>query len=202
MVDETIVIEEKDLQTEAYKRLKEPATNRGINLDFERRRFIMPGVPVTDPSVPEPEINIPNRPHVLIVDELHVTDKNHRDLVLNEVPVIFAHGRRDDETWKFADGQSVVETVKAWDRHARLNDLPEIEFVIACNEDKQPNPLGIKIKDFQPDKVIAQAVGNKLSMGIGKIDKDNRVILEIIEDAGDEIWGLEELKVLKQIKIE
>ena len=201
MDGELIVIEEKDLQPKNLEKLRKPATGEKQILDLSTRSYVLLGVPVKDASVAEPRIEIPNEPHVLIVDELHVTDKNHRDLVLSDVPVIFAHGRRVGETWQFANGQTVVETVKAWGVYAGINNLPEIEFVVACNEEGQPNPLGIKVKDFEESKIIAQAVGNKLSLGTSKIDRDGKVILEVIESENEEIWGLEELKVLKQIEI-
>jgi len=201
MDGEPIVIEEKDLQPKNLEKLRKPTTGEKQVLDLSMGLYVLLGVPVKDASVPEPQIEIPNEPHVLFVDELHVTDKNHRDLVLSDVPIIFAHGRRAGETWQFANGQSVVETVKAWGMYAGINNLPAIEFVVACNEENQSNPMGIKIKDFEKNKVIAQAVGNSLSLGVAKIDGNGRVILEVIESRNEEIWGLEELKLLKQIEI-
>jgi len=201
MDGEPIVIGEKDLQPKNLRRLKEPATGEKQILDLSTGLYVVLGIPIKDASVSEPRIEIPNEPHVLVVDELHVTDKNHSDLVLNNVSVMFAHGHRVGEEWRFGNGQPVVETVKAWGVYARINSLPEIEFVVACNKENGPNPLGIKIKDFEKGKVIAQTVGNNLSLGTSKIDGDGRVILEVIESGNEEIWGLEELKVLKQIAI-
>lgn len=205
MDSEPIVINEADLQTKSFKRLKEPASGEKQTLDLDSDLYIIPGVPVKNKLNSETsltEMDIPDEPHVLVVNELHVTDKNHRDLVLNQVPVMFAHGHRVDDEWRFANGQSVVETVRAWDTYAEINNLPQIEFVIACNEETEPDPLGIKIKDFDKDKVIAQAVGNRLSLGTAKINSRGEIIMEVIESGNDEIWGLEELKVLKEIEIE
>jgi len=150
MDGEPIVIKKKDLQPKNLRKLKGSATGEKQVLDLEMGLYVVPGVPVKDVSAPESRIEIPDEPHVLVVGELHVTNKYHRDLVLNNVSVMLAHGHRVGEEWQFANGQSVVETVKAWDVYAKINDLPDIEFVVACNE---------------------------------------------------EIWGLEELKVLKQIEI-
>ncbi|NQS89576.1 hypothetical protein HQ584_07305 [Patescibacteria group bacterium] len=197
-----MTIEKKDLQPESLERLKKPATGEKQILDSTTGLYIRPGVPVENISVPEPQIKIPDEPHVFVVDEMHVTDKNHRGLILSDVPVMFAHGHRIGKVWQFANGQSVTETVKAWGVYAKINNLPQIEFVIACNEENQPNPMGIKIKDFETGKLIAQAVGNTLNLGIAKIDRGGRVIFETAEGKNEEIWGLDELEVSKQIEIE
>lgn len=132
--------------------------------------------------------------------DLWLKDKDHENVLLNNVPVIFAHGHRVGNTWRFANGQSVVETVKAYDKFAEESHLPKLELVIACNPDNNPNPLGIKIKDFPTDRPVVQAVGEVITMRrhSSNITDEGKVSMDI--ETG-EFWGLDDLIVSKQVKI-
>lgn len=198
MAEETIIIKPEDLVS-PLKEFKEPASTELVCLDPEKNIWVKFGLPVANTSVDNSQIIIPNEPYVFFVDDLTVNDKNHNNFLMHDVTVIFAHGYRDGEIWKFLNGQSIVETVRAYDAYAKINNLPAIDFVVACNQDSQPNPLGIKVKDFSTDKLIAQSVGEAVSIYPSGKNQEGRVSLSI--GVKGEFWGLDDLKTLKDIKI-
>jgi len=77
----------------------------------------------------------PNEPHVFVVDNLTVTDKKHpAGEVFHNMCVVAAHGiRTPDGTWRFANQQDVQLTVIKYNDYAKANELPPIEFIMACN---------------------------------------------------------------------
>jgi len=170
-----------------------------VCLDLDKDLWVKFGVPVIDRSSANPELDIPYEPHVFMAHDLWLTDKKNENLLIQNVPVIYAHGYRDDETWRFANGQPILDTVNAFDDYAKRNKLPNIEFVVACNRDNRPDPLGIQIKDFPSNKIIAQAVGEVIYLELGKMTQDGKTSLSLKVDG--EFWGLEDLKTYKRIEV-
>lgn len=170
-----------------------------VLLDAKKGLWVDLGVPTVKGDTSE-YIDPPNTPHVFMVHDLWLTDQDHKDVLVKDVPVIFAHGYRDRNTWKFANGQPVVDTVEAFDRYAEENGLPKLELVIACNRDPGPNPLGIKIKDFTKERPIVQVVGEVVIMKrhSSAFSEKGKVAMEI--ETG-EFWGLDNLLVAKQVEI-
>lgn len=166
-------------------------------LDAEKNIWITEGVPVVDLNAPNPVIDVPNEPHVFMVHDLKVTDKDHVDIKLENTVVIFAHGYRDGDNWKFANGQSVSDTVNLFNERAKKNGTPGIEFVIACNNDSSPNPLGVRIKDVT-DKYVAQATGENVVLNRREFNRGGKVSMSITVNG--ELWGLDDLLVYKQIE--
>lgn len=199
-MSDQIEITEKDFP-EHLSKFKETSDVIHALVDVERGLWVSFGVPVKDKDVAKPEIMIPNEPHVFMAHEMWVSDLTNDNLLLQNVPVIFAHGYRDGGTWKFANGQPVVDTVSAYDEYARLNNLPQIEFVMACNQDRSENPLGIQIKDFPEGNVVAQAVGKTMYIKMGHdsfMSAEGKVVITVGLD-NDVFWGLSELSDVKQI---
>ena len=125
-MDNIIEIKEEDLPSH-LSRFKESAEKTDVLLDPDKNLWISLGVPVQDKKSSDLKIAIPDKPHVFMAHNLWVNDKKHQNMLLVDVPIIFAHGYRDGEIWKFANGQPVVDTVNAYDEYARLNNLPAIE---------------------------------------------------------------------------
>lgn len=199
MPDEVIQIKEEELSSHLSK-FKETTDKTDVLLDVDNNLWVSLGVPVKDIGSSNLEIVIPNEPHVFMAHNLWVNDINNENMFLEDVPVIFAHGYRDGDTWKFANGQSIVETVNAYDEYARLNNMPPIECVISCNKDETDNPLGVKVKDISPNKVVAQSVGNYMTFYPGhesEMSTDGRVIMTVGVSNG-EFWNIDKLAKVKQ----
>lgn len=90
-------------------------------------------------------IEYPNIPFVYISNQLLVEndDRSKTNSNLADVCVISAHGIRfQDGVWRFINGQPVYDTVSAFNKYARLNNLPQIEFITAC-DNEAPNQMKI-----------------------------------------------------------
>ncbi len=88
-------------------------------------------------------ILFPSEPYVFIADELTVSDKNHHE-TLKKVCVIAAHGiKTQDNTWKFLNQREIYDTVSKYNKYARKNGLPPIEFIMSCNAPGQPDKVNI-----------------------------------------------------------
>lgn len=208
VVEEPVVITKEMVTPSHLSRYCETTEELHVLVDVDRNLWVTEGVPVDDKDSPNPKIVIPNSPYVFMAHNLWVNDSRHKELLLNDVPVIFSHGYRDNNTWRFSGGQSVSETVEAYNDKARVNNTPEIEFVISCNEDNTPDSLGIKVKDLQ-DGYIAQAVGEVVYIYLGhrtgknppgtEFSPGGKVTTTISVDG--EFWGLDELITKKGIKV-
>lgn len=193
-------ITEKDIPTH-MSRYCETTEKLEVLLDPDKKIWVTEGVPVKDKNSSPKEIEIPNSPHVFMVRDLWVSDENNKNLLLTDVPIIFAHGYRVGDVWKFANGQPVAETVQAYNEKAKLNNTPTIEFILSCNRDNSNDPLGIKVKDV-PDH-IAQAVGETISLHIGhgstEMSQEGAVVMTVSVEG--KFWGLDELRDYKRVEV-
>lgn len=168
-----------------------------VCLDADKGIWIHIGVPVESKETDNKVIRIPSSPHVFMAHSLCAIDQDHpAGANFTNVPVIFAHGGRRNGKWIFQDGQGVVDTVNAFDEYCIRNErnFPRVEFVLSCNKDE---PSLVKVKDFQTHRPIVQAVGdvvflNNAQMREGKVD---------VTVQTDKFWGLDDLKISKQIKV-
>ncbi|MFA6532412.1 MAG: hypothetical protein WCT22_00265 [Patescibacteria group bacterium] len=90
-------------------------------------------------------LEYPNTPFVYIANQLLIESDDRSKTISNlaDVCVISAHGiRLQDGVWRFINGQPVYDTVSAFNKYARLNNLPQIEFITAC-DNEAPNQMKI-----------------------------------------------------------
>ena len=177
-----------------------PSPQRNVLLNPDKNLWITLGVPTEDVSKAQ-EIPIPTSPHVFTVDELLVNDKNHNNFKLSEVAVILAHGYMVNNRWEFTNGQSIAETVEEYNNYAQINNLPKVEFVVACSgAGEQPLPEGeIHIGQFDARTPIAYAVGNTIQVG-ARITPEGKVTMSVGSNTSP-FWGLDQLEVSRSIKI-
>jgi hypothetical protein len=147
---------------------------------------------------------IPNIPHVFNVDELTVNDKDHNNEKIADVNVLMAHGIRSGDAWKFLDGQEVVPTVNAYNKYAGENGQKPVEFLVVCNE-QEPDPMGIRIGEFDAFQNMAYAVGENVHLTGGdrsKVEQGKTVMDVSVEST---FFGLDKLldskKMQSDIKI-
>jgi hypothetical protein len=195
---DSIVISMDEVTPSHLSRFLETTDKLDVLVDVDKNLWVTEGVPVDDIDCSSPEVIIPDSPHVFMAHRLLVNDEKHKNLLLTDVPVIFAHGYRDGFVWKFANGQPVSDTVEAYNGRAKLNNSPTIEFVISCNQDATEDDSGIKIKDLT-DKHIVQAVGENVHGWELAMSSAGRVSLNISVDG--EFWNLDDLVAYKSINI-
>lgn len=169
-----------------------------VLVDPVKNIWVTEGIPVEDLNVPIPQIRFPDKPHVFKAHELRVNDRSHKDFILHDVIVLAAHGYRENNLWKFVNGQSVSDTVEAYNLRAEREGTPKIEFVLSCNKDNTPDPLGIKIKDIS-ERHIAQAIGEETHIGLRDFSKWGRVSMSVSVDG--EFWGLDDLVTFRRTEI-
>lgn len=87
------------------------------------------------------ELEIPTSPHIYRARQTYLPDiaYPHMNIPLKDQVVIEAHGYRDKNRWKFADGQDVVETVTAFNKFAKEKDISPIDIVVSCNRPEDGN---------------------------------------------------------------
>lgn len=132
MDDGHLEITESDL-TQQEDRLRKASDDTDTLIDLEKGIFVSLGIPVNKDKA----IIVPDKPHVFVADELHVVDRSHPSgVVLSDTSILMAHGERDqNDRWNFVNGQSVVDTAEAYNEYARKEQLPGLEFIVACNDD-------------------------------------------------------------------
>jgi hypothetical protein len=115
-----------------------------------------------------------------------------------------AHGIRSGDAWKFLDGQEVVPTVNAYNKYAGENGQKPVEFLVVCNE-QEPDPMGIRIGEFDAFQNMAYAVGENVHLTGGdrsKVEQGKTVMDVSVEST---FFGLDKLldskKMQSDIKI-
>lgn len=178
-----------------------------ITIDQARGIKLMHGTPTRTEQLGSQSIErlvIPNIPHVFNVDELTVNDKEHNNERITDVNVLMAHGVRSGDTWKFLDGQEVVLTVNAYNIYAGEHSQSPIEFLVVCNE-QEPDPMGIRIGEFDANQNMAYAVGENVHLTGGDRSKveQGKVFMDVSVDST--FFGLDKLidskKIQSDIKI-
>ena len=131
--------------------------------------------------------------------ELNKPFKPTVDAVLENVIVMECHAGRNPETdeWHFQDGQSIVDVVEGYSKLAQEMDLPELEFVIACNREVIPEciELGVLVKDIPVEYEIVQQVGDVMASPMRNswtIPKDG-YSRYTVHPMNGEFWGLKDL---------
>jgi hypothetical protein len=178
-----------------------------VTVDREKGIKVMQGAPTridsqgTFNSPGTEALYIPHTPHVFNVDELTVKDKEHPNAKIPDVNVLMAHGVREGNSWKFAQGGDVVATVEAYNKYAGEHRQKPVEFLVVCNE-QQPDLLGIRIGEFDAQQNIAYAVGEKVSLVHGDRSKveGERLVMEVSVD--DSFFGLDTLIKQKEVELE
>lgn len=195
-MDDHIEISEKELDG-SDSRLRQPADGTEILVDIEKGIFVNFGIPVSEHG----GIGVPDKPHVFLADELHVFDESHpQGVVLREAPVLMAHGIRDqNDRWNFMGGQSVADTVEAYNEYAKKENLPAIEFVVACNRDPITRKTGIQIHEFGPNSAIAHVAGDEPHVS-GAVE-DNGLTRVYVKAEDSNIVNLDQLITSKDITI-
>lgn len=173
-------------------------------LDLDQNIWIFWGVPLeVERCQGHVTVTFPNHPHIFTAHNLYINDKNNAGLHLEEVTVIIGHGYRQNNIWKFANGQLVVETIHAYNQYALTHNLPKIEMVIACNEtERLENDIQVLIQDMDADEKIAQVVGVPVYINQTKswVSEGGVVHLAIWTD--EIFWGLDELIEWRSVKRE
>lgn len=141
------------------ERLTSKSDDVDVLVGVDEGIFVSLGIPEKDNV-----IEIPDKPYVFVADELRVRDENHSDgLLLENTPLIMAHGvRNDKDEWVFLNGQSIPETVKAYNQYAGKEGLPTLEFVVVCNKDSITEDSGIRVYEPNIPDNVAYAVGEEL----------------------------------------
>lgn len=76
------------------------------------------------------ELHMPTTPHIFMVSELRIGP----NVVMNNVVVLAAHGKRtDDNEWRFSNNSLVIPTVLDYNQIASAQNLPQIQAVLVCN---------------------------------------------------------------------
>lgn len=192
-----IVIDEAGLGKPLVDKLRKPADSTFLHLDQEGKIKVQLGVPVGEGNT----ITVPTEPHIFMADSLGIIDKEHPEsLVLSGVPVIIGHGIRRKGHWVFNNNQEVAGTVRKYNEWARLNNMPELEFLAVCNEEPADS-TGVRIGEFgveDQNLAIAYAVGESVSVQ-GLIESDGRTSVNVT--ARNTIFNLNSLEVAKQVNI-
>jgi len=193
-----IIIDPAEI-SEHLSELRESQEELGLPLDVSRKIWVDLGVPVVNKSANEAQIMPTRMPHVFMAHRLVAIDDDHPSgVTLENVPVIMAHASRIGDVWKYANGQSVAETVAAFDGVAREQGLALIEFIIACNKDRD-NPE-IKMADLNLNRPVAQAAGDVITAYSQDLKMiDGRTTITITTD---KFWNLDELIAYKSVKLE
>ena len=197
MAEDLISIKESDLPSEEYLRLKNWATEMETLLDSEKNIWITLGLP----QIGENTVDVPNKPHVFIADQLRVFDNNHPlGLLLENIMVLIAHAHRSpDDKWIFANGQNIADTVTTWNGYAIEKHLPTVDFVVACNQ--YPTNEGIEFLEFgglESNTTITYSIGSNVRFG-GNL-QNGRVIVSAALPEGN-FYNLESLIAAQQVKI-
>lgn len=148
-------------------------------IDLEKNLWVKLGVPLREQNGTY-AIYVPDEPYVFTIDDLRLQDPRHQaGVVLRGARTIFAHGLRDGQNvWRFQNGQSVVETVTAYDEYARAHGLPPVDFVFACNPDNVVTDLDVQVSDFDlKAKPVVQAVGGSFSLAESRIDSNGKIFM-------------------------
>jgi hypothetical protein len=169
-----------------------------VTVDREKGIKVMKGVPTridsegTFNSPGTEALFIPNTPYVFKVDELTVKDKEHPNTKISDVNVLMAHGVRQGNTWRFTQGGDVVATVDAYNKYAGERGQKLVEFLVVCNE-QEPDPMGIRIGEFDAQQNIAYAVGENVGLTHGDRSKveNGKTIMEV--SVNNTFFGLDNL---------
>ncbi len=195
-MNDYIEINQSDLEAHVDK-LRQISDNTETLVDINKAIFVKLGIPLNEEKV----IIVPDSPHIFIADQIHVKDRSHPEgATLNNVTLLIAHGIRDaKDTWRFKEGQSVVDTVKAYNEYAKKENLPNLEFIIACNDDPTTKGTGVQIHDFDFYSTIAHAVGEVMNVQT-VLEEDGRSIINVQTD--DDIVNLDNLIASKEVVID
>jgi len=86
----------------------------------------------------------PDVPHAFFVDEMEVRAGNTEPRVIRNVTVLLGHGMHRKRR-EFTNGQSIRETIRAYNKFAGKNGLDRLQAVIACDV---PGKTRVKAADF------------------------------------------------------
>lgn len=116
-------------------------------------------------------------------------------LNLGSSTVIFGHAvnRGSGSDWSFGNNQNVPETVLAFNRYAKLNNLSEIELVAACNADPKEVDLGTNQVLDQDNEFRVGAFGEQSGspFGIAYVVGELAKASGRVDDAHGVIFNLE-----------
>lgn len=167
----------------------------GKELHFLNGTSITLGIPLNPQN--QEYLMIPNKPHLFQVDNLYIADgkytaeainakpelqisPNHPNLIdIGKTVVLFAHGKNENNNWVYENGQSITDTVRAYNDHAKINNLPVIEVIVSCNTENsdfnsifnrtnQTDTPDVQVGEFGIDDqnmVTAYAVGEIIQSG-------------------------------------
>ncbi|MFH2019033.1 MAG: hypothetical protein ABII80_00220 [bacterium] len=141
------------------ERLAKKSDDLDVLIDTEKGIFVSLGIPEKDDV-----IHVPDKPYVFVADELRVRDEIHSEgVIFEKIPILMAHGLRNEkDTWTFIGGQSIPETVNAYNQYAEKEGLPRLEFVVACNKDEVAEETGVRVYEKDIPNDVAYAVGEEL----------------------------------------
>lgn len=177
----------------------------------EKRIWVNSGVPLDWFEKPgrwrNMRLRIPNEPHVFTVNKLFLRNAPPRIFSkgrpIEDVKVVFCHGRRDSQdVWRFANGQSVVETVTAYNRWAKENGETPVECVVSCNPPNTPPPEDIHVKDFPGEVAIVQAPDELVYINLRRSGVDRKGTIQMRLFLENAKWfGLDQLQLSRKIKL-
>lgn len=165
---------------------------------YEGKLRVTLGTPTEEWTKPQ-DLWIPDTPHIFTVDTLRFFDRNHnRTSEFENSTVVFAHGVMVGAQWQFANGQSVHDTVEAYNIYAGVNNLPYIEVVAACSgAGSQVSPEGKFLVGLPStaDLPIVHALGDSVNIG-GAITVDSKVLMDITNNSVQPLNNLDQLDAL------
>jgi hypothetical protein len=145
-------------------------------------------------------IDIPHTPHVMLVDIMSITDRNHDNVKLEDVCILLCHGYRPNigNKWVFSNDQPVVQTYLDYNGYAKgqTPQLRTVEFIISCNNDLRRFPE-VRIGELPSSETVAYAVGEK--MKAGAILHEGKIYMRVVTE--QDFFGLDQLIESKKIKI-
>jgi hypothetical protein len=175
-------------------RLRERSPKTETLVDVERGIFVRLGIPETNGA-----IIVPENPHVFVADELRIRDKdNDEEMLLKDVVVLMGHGvRNQNDKWGFLGGQSVPDTLNAYNQYAKKEGMPEAEFLVVCNKDRTAEEIGAVVLEGDIGNTIAYPAGTEVDV-TGVIEPDGKI--RVYVQSKEKISNLDILQTSKDTK--
>ena len=195
-MSDDVGVEVLDVKVNPEQQLRQRSPKAEVLVDIEKSLYVRLGIPETNGAVIVSDI-----PHIFIADELRIRDKKYEGepLLLNDVVIATGHGIRDrNDKWRFVGGQRVSDTVNSYNKYAKKEGMPEVEFIAVCNKDKLTEEAAIKVSEHDISKTISYAAGTEVN--VEGIIESNGLSRIYVSSKGD-MFNLDTLKTLKDIEI-
>jgi len=149
----------------------EPEDGILVILNADRDIFVTSGVPTAKSEADFKTIDVPNSPHVFMVQKLTLKQNDTgRVVTLQNVPVILGHAMRaynreaNLDEWRFVDGAGVIETIEALDKYCEERKLPKVEVIATCNDNHRDDDSGVALAGLSHGRGLVQVIGQGLKV--------------------------------------